>query len=343
MSAKTKQEINREYFQKKKNEEHMCPECKIPVKFQSRQAHLKTKKHIENCKKEYAEFFVEFNALNKKLLEPTPNITDIMRKLYYLIQDEFFNEDGTEILTDVERWAAPEPKNPEETEFCDNTGFAMRTILKEMFDKKIRDLDSHKAVDEWERYETQFEKKNYEERDAKVFYLTVFRNLKAPAKEAIPVEGEKEQEQAQDTAQSDTEDEEEQDDVLSANEDEEEDDDNGNDTYKIDETNYITCHFPPLYEFRDLKKSKQEIVLEEIAVNCAHVFDDDKRVVIERIYEALSERDKLQYQILYDDIFSFYQRYKAQLDSYRQSESSSDIQSTNGDQEEEMFEYDFKY
>jgi len=339
MSAKTKQEINREYFQKKKNEEHMCPECKIPVKFQSRQAHLKTKKHIENCKKEYSEFFEEYNALNKKLLEPTPNITDIMRKLYYLIQDEFFNEDGTEILTDEERWAAPEPKNAEEIDFCDNTGFAMRTILKEMFDKKIRALDL-KQSREWERYETQFEKKNYEERDAKIYYLIVFRNLKEPIKQAPPVEEEQEQEQAHEIAQNDIEDEEEQDDVLSTNVD---DDDYGNDTYTIDNTDFTTAFFPALYEFRDLKKSMQEIVLEEIAVNCGDIFEDDKRFVIERIYQALTERDKLQYQIIYDDIFTFYQRYKVQAESHQKSDYSSDTQSTNGDEEQELFEYDFKY
>ena len=359
MSLKTKQQINKDYYMSKKDTLIQCKECMMPIKYQSFKAHLKTDKHLANCKKQKASYLDTLKGAVAKLVDGC-NIEGVSKEIYYIIQQEYF----------LGQAAAPKDKKDAKPVIVISQDQKQAETLYEeimaLYDKRWDVLADnahyerhkekyHKEVikinTRYENIEKEFNKEQNSFRSYDIFkrdaihymtrvkecIITQIEKMKAKMVEVEQQEDEPEQQQTVKVIGA-VEDDEDAQDVEGQDED-----DYGNDTYKIDDTDITTAHFPQIYEFRDLKKSRQEIVLEEIAVNCAHVFDDDKRLVIERIYEALSERDKLIYQILYDDIFAFYQRYKAQLDSYRQSEFSSDTQSANGDEEQEMFEYDFKY
>jgi hypothetical protein len=83
------------YRNTKKDGEVFCNACRIPVKLLSVFNHNKGKKHIENSKELTKDYFEEMVELFEKF-KKTNDIQDISTQLYYLIQSEFFDEDGCE-------------------------------------------------------------------------------------------------------------------------------------------------------------------------------------------------------------------------------------------------------
>lgn len=367
MSVKTKQQINKDYYLSKKDTLIQCKECMMPIKYQSFKAHLKTDKHIANCKMQKASYLDTLKGAVAKLVDGC-NIESVSKEIYYIIQQEYF----------LGQPAAPKDKKDATPQVIvisqdQKRAEALYEEIMALYDKRWDMLAEnahyernkekfHKDVirinERYEKLEKEINKEQNTFRSYDIFkkdamnymtrvkecLITQIEKMKAKMIEVVQPEEQEQQQEQQQTVKVIGAVENDDEDAEDDEDDEEQDeDDYGNDTYKIDDTDFTTAFFPALYEFRDLKKSMQEIVLEKIAVNCADIFEDDKRFVIERIYQALTERDKLQYQILYDDIFTFYQRYKVQVESYQKSDTSSDTQSTNGDEEQELFEYDFKY
>jgi hypothetical protein len=337
MPSKTKAETNKQFFQKKKDETHICPDCNEPVKYQSRVKHLTSKKHLENMKKTRRDFMDEYLAVHAKLAAPKANLTEIFREMFYLIQTEYFDSDGCELPTDEEKWIQPKTNNDGERQFCENTAYVMREVLQDTFDKKIINAYGVEELNEWEGVEMRFHAVNTEAKDAKTNYLRFFRGLMEPPKPRVVQEA---MVVADDGDKSDDTEEEEQEDEQEDAQEEEEEEEDGVDAFVVDETSYITSHFPSIYDFRRLTKLRKAHVLEEIGSNCADVFDDE-RYLVDRIYSALSENDNLQYIILYDDVYTCYKRFQYSLTVMMDEEQEMMMEHTTVD--EGAYNYDFNY
>ena len=352
MPSKTKQQINKEFFEKKKDEVQICLECKIPVKYQSRVKHMLSKKHIENCKKTRSHFLDDYHAIHDKLGEPKAKITDLFREMYYLIQSEYFDEDDIEIPDDSEKWIQPKTNNDKEAAFVQQSAFIMFETISELFDDKISNVDTNTEAYALEELEEQFKQINLEDNDAKVKMMRFYRGLQTKQSSDVVDETttagiisvKKEEEEEEEEEEDEEEQEEEQE------EEEEEEENNGIETYFIDETNWTTSHFPQIMDFRRLTKKTKERVLEEIAVNCSHVFDDE-RYLIDNIYAVLTEQEKLQYDIIYDDVYSCYKRFQYNNriieDDDEQQQTNilnwNNTEDDNENNEDETLDYDFKY
>lgn len=336
MDKKAKEEsrkaANKRFHDKQKSQTTYCEDCNKHIKTPTYRTHILTKKHLQNTLKERKTFFEEYLALHEKLTIEGQDVRKIFMDIKDLIEGEYCDEDGNEILPEEERYTDPLPfaRNDVERDFCGTIGY-MERQMETLIKKLNKTLPPYLSIDYLEAKEKAYNniRANIDDRDLKKKILFCFQDFMLPfppnkednerhkkiqkwngtTKQATIIQEAK----IEEASSGDDDDDEEEEEEEKAMDVEEEEEDTGVDTYDADEENSTTAHFPTITDFRNLKKIKKEMVLEEIASNCAHVFEDE-RFLIDMIFEVLSEKESLKYDILYDDIISCYRRWKYNCD-----------------------------
>ena len=159
-----------------KDDEVFCSACRIPVKRLSLFNHNKGKKHIENSKALTKDYYEEMLELFEKF-KKTNGCQDISTQLYYLIQSEFFDEDGCEIPSENDK--KTDATTAEEKEFVDKDYASMGSILEEKL-KTLKDRNLAFNLSE------QMEQIDATSKNSRQNYLDIFRTVNSSNSTLLP-------------------------------------------------------------------------------------------------------------------------------------------------------------
>jgi len=367
MDQKAKEEsrkaANKRFHDKQKSQTTYCEDCNKHIKTPTYRTHILTKKHLQNTMKQRKTFFEEYLELHEKLTVEGQDVRKIFMEIRDLIDGEYCDEDGNEIIPEDERYTDPLPfaRNDVERDFC-GTVFYMEQQMEILIQKLNKTLPTYLSIDYLEKKQIAYNtiRANVDDKNLKKKLLFCFQDFMLPfppnmedeerhkkiqkwkknEKPVKTIQESKEEEEQVEEEQVEVEEEEEEEEEEDQMEEEEED--NGVETYEIDTTNYITMFFPTIMDFRKLTKHKKEHVLEEIAVNCPEVFEENK-YLIDSINSALSEKNSLQYDILYEDLFPVFKVYKSNIDLYKNEYQDEEQDENTIDEFGAELNYDFKY
>ena len=165
------------YKSKIKNDEIFCDACRIPVKRLSIFNHNKGKKHIEN----YKEFTKDYREEMLELFEKFKNsndIQDISTQIYYLIQEQYFDAEGTEKVLDKD--LKHDAKTQEEIAFCSQPVGSMSYDIEILIEEEVHDHKLYDSVKE------QRDKIDINSINAKQKLLDIWRRIKSTEEKPIP-------------------------------------------------------------------------------------------------------------------------------------------------------------
>lgn len=170
-----KKKYNQTYNKKLAEQEVYCDACCIKVKLISMPRHKQSKKHIEKANKQTSNLKEEVLALlNHK--NPKKSDDDILKDIYYLIQAQYFNEEGEEVLDQENFYTMPDTANLEEKNFCSQSISSIRMDLDSMFEE-YSSLSSI-LPSQLEPIEESYNKIDTMDTNAKKMFLSIFRRLK---------------------------------------------------------------------------------------------------------------------------------------------------------------------
>lgn len=179
------------YNQKLASQQERC-ECGEMVKLISMPKHKLGKKHIEKINKLSNDITDEVIKTAELLKEKNSKKShkQIIIDLYYLIQAQYFDEDGCEALEDDEHYIMPETKNEEELEFCSQPIGHISDRLEELAEEtnNVGILPS-----DAEPIDIRMGKMDYSQRDAKKQALSIFRAYKKLLKQHLEKQEEPEE------------------------------------------------------------------------------------------------------------------------------------------------------
>lgn len=127
------------YNEKIKDGEVMCQACCMPVKITSLFYHNKSKKHLANTKDEVVGIKQKIIKLAEELKDEnhkTP--VEVMRKIYHLIKEEYFEDSGEEKIDADEYYIQPTAITPDEIKFL---SYKWPAPMKGMIDELIFEYD----------------------------------------------------------------------------------------------------------------------------------------------------------------------------------------------------------
>lgn len=153
-----------------KNDEVFCNACRIPVKRLSLFNHNKGKKHIENSKELTKDFSEELVELFEKF-KKTNDIQEICCQIYYLIQEQYFDAEGTEKVPDKD--LKHDAKTQEEIAFCSQPVGSMSYDIEILIEEEVHDHKLYDSVKE------QRDKIDINSINAKQKLLDVWRRIKS--------------------------------------------------------------------------------------------------------------------------------------------------------------------
>jgi hypothetical protein len=162
------------YNEKIKEGEVMCQACCMPVKITSLFYHNKSKKHLANTKDDVLDIKQKIIKLAEELKDEnhkTP--VEVMRKIYHLIKDEYFEDDGEEKIEADEYYIQPTATNPDEVKFL---SYKWPAPMKGMIDELIFEYDD--VLDETgDKLRQQSEKVDNDSQQAVQQLFDIYRNV----------------------------------------------------------------------------------------------------------------------------------------------------------------------
>ncbi len=162
------------YNEKIKEGEVMCQACCMPVKITSLFYHNKSKKHLANTKDEVLDIKQKIIKLAEELKDEnhkTP--VEVIRKIYNLIKDEYYEDDGEEKPEADEYYIQPTASTPEEVKFL---SYKWPAPMKGMIDELIFEYDD--VLDETgDKLRQQSEKVDNDSQQAVQQLFDIYRNV----------------------------------------------------------------------------------------------------------------------------------------------------------------------
>ena len=169
------------YNEKIKNDEILCKACLIPVKYNSLFYHNKSKKHLANVSEEVDDTKTMIIKLAKELEENNEDPVDLLRKMYCIIKEKYYDDDGDEIIQDTE-YSKTNASTKDELDFVNQKYPApMKMTIDDLIENNYNSIGDVSS----EKFKKRKEDINNESPKAIIMLLELFRDIKKAIKTKI--------------------------------------------------------------------------------------------------------------------------------------------------------------